>query len=120
MTKGNKIILGVFTFLPFVLICLYMISVVFLVRDAILSHHDDMPFPILGDVLSIAIVALALGLLSFGLLIYYLVHAINNAEIDTNERLFWALIFLFANIMAARTQGHWPFSFWSGQIRGRH
>ena len=85
MTKGNKIILGVFTFLPFVLICMYMISVTLLVKNTLLSHHTDMPFPILGDVVSIVIVTLALGLLSFGLLIYYIVHALINPEIVGNE-----------------------------------
>ena len=99
MTKGNKIILGVFTFLPFVLICLYMISVTLLVKNTLLSHHTDMPFPILGDVVSIVIVTLALGLLSFGLLIYYIVHALNNPEIDGNEKVFWAIVFVFASII---------------------
>ncbi len=98
MTKGDKIILGIFTFLPFLLLCIYFFTIIVLVRDAVLSETVNMPFPVFGDVLGVVITALALGLLSFGLLVYYLIHAINNQEIDTNERLLWVVLFVLASI----------------------
>ncbi len=80
MTKGHKIILGIFTFLPFILMVLYFGTIVLLVRDALVYRDEDMPFPIVGDVLWLVIMALLAGLLSFGLMIYYIIHAINNPQ----------------------------------------
>ncbi|WP_336517883.1 hypothetical protein [Pollutibacter soli] len=100
MTKGNKIILGIFTFLPFIFICFYFLSVVLMVRDAIISDIRGDEFPVVGDVLSVVITALALGLLSVGLLVYYIIHALNNMEMETNEKLMWVVAFVLINIVA--------------------
>jgi hypothetical protein len=100
MTRASRIWLGIFTFLPIVLLFVYLFLIVFLVRDAIRYGDEDMPFPILPEVLWMIILALSGGLLSFGLLVYYIIHAINNKKIDSNERILWILIFLVGNIIA--------------------
>lgn len=38
-------------------------------------------------------------LISFALMIYYIVHVVNNKRIDSNERLVWILVFIFANMI---------------------
>jgi len=32
-------------------------------------------------------------------LIFYIIHAINNKAIDSNERIIWILIFIFAGMI---------------------
>lgn len=100
MTKGHKIILGIFTFLPFVLLVLYFGTIVLLVRDALVFRDEDMPFPIVGDVLWLVIMALMAGLLSFGLMVYYIIHAINNPQMDNNEKIVWVLLFVLVNVVS--------------------
>jgi len=100
MTKGHKNILGIFTFLPVILMLIYLAAIVVLVRDALVFKDEDMPFPILGDVLWLVIVALIMGLLSFGLMVYYIIHAINNPQIDNNEKIIWVLLFVIVSVFS--------------------
>lgn len=100
MTKGQKNILGIFTFLPVVLMMVYFIAILFLIRDAMVFKDEDMPFPILGDVLWLVIIGLLMGLLSFGLMVYYIIHAINNTQIDNNEKIIWVLLFVLVSLVS--------------------
>lgn len=100
MTNGHKNILGIFTFLPVILLMIYLAAILVLVRDALVFKDEDMPFPILGDMLWLIILALILGLLSFGLMVYYIIHAINNTQIDNNEKIIWVLLFVIVNVVS--------------------
>ena len=113
MTKGHKIILGIFTFLPFILLVLYFGTIVLLVRDALVYRDEDMPFPIVGDVLWLVIMALLAGLLSFGLMIYYIIHAINNPQVDNNEKIVWVLLFVLVNVVSFPI--YWYMRIWKRQ-----
>lgn len=46
-----------------------------------------------------SIIDAAALLFSFGLLIYYIIHVVNNKMIDSNERLIGILVFIFANMI---------------------
>jgi hypothetical protein len=100
MSKASRIWLGIFTFLPVLLLFIYLFSFAFIIRDAIKYGDEDMPFPILPEVFWMIIIALTLGLLSFGLLVYYIIHVINNKKIDSNEKVLWVLIFLVGNVVS--------------------
>jgi hypothetical protein len=100
MTKGHKNILGIFTFLPALLMLVYFAAIILLIKDALIYKDEDMPFPILGDVLWLVIIALLLGVLSFGLMIYYIIHAINNTQIDNIEKIIWVLLFVLASVVS--------------------
>lgn len=100
MTKGNKIILGIVTLLPFLMMVLYFSTIVLLVRDALVYRDEDMPFPIVGDVLWLVVTALAAGLLGFGLMVYYIIHAIHNPQVDNSEKIVWVILFVLASVIA--------------------
>jgi H+/Cl- antiporter ClcA len=101
MTKTSRGWLGILTFLPIVLLFAYMFSVAFIVVDAIRYGDENLrQLPWLSNVFWMVIIALALGLLSFGLLIYYVIHAINNKKIDSNEKVIWVLVFVVGTIVA--------------------
>lgn len=63
-------------------------------------RNEDLPFPILSNIFWMVIIGLTLGLLSFGLLIYYVIHAINNKNIDSNEKIVWVIVFVVGVIVA--------------------
>jgi uncharacterized membrane protein len=100
MTKTSRVWLGILTFLPIALLFVYMFCIAFLAMDVIRHGDEDMPFPVLSNIFWMVIIALALGMLSFGLLVYYVIHAINNKNIDNNERVLWVLIFVVGTIVA--------------------
>ncbi len=52
-------------------------------------HPDAMPGYMLGNMGWLFLLIGMAMLISFGLLIYYVVHAVNNKKIDSNERLVW-------------------------------
>jgi hypothetical protein len=44
-------------------------------------------------------IGLFMGLLSLGLLIFFIVHLIRHKGMDSAERVIWILVFLFAGIV---------------------
>jgi len=88
MKRKNKRLLGLFTLLPF-------LSLLAIATLGILAGAMHMHF--LEGI--IAIIAVCTAFLGFALYIYYLVHAINNKEIDNLERLMWILLFTFSGFI---------------------
>lgn len=96
MERASKIWLGIFTFLPLVLLAVYLVFFAFLVKD-ILLYGDDIA--LMGDVGVALLLMLGIGIIGFGLFVYYIIHVI-NAKSDGNEKLLWLLLFFVANIFA--------------------
>jgi hypothetical protein len=88
MKRKNKRLLGLFTLLPF-------LSILAIATLAIFAGTMHLHF--LEAV--IAIIAVCTAFLGFGLYIYYLVHAINNKEIDSTEKIMWVILFTFSGFI---------------------
>jgi uncharacterized membrane protein YjgN (DUF898 family) len=104
MSSSSKIFLGVLTLLPFVLIIIYFVAFLSSFMNIIQASHQgnqQAPFPedFFKHFIGLIVLVMVAGLLSLGLLIYYIIHAINNNAIDSNERLVWILIFVFAGMI---------------------
>ncbi|MFT3704119.1 MAG: hypothetical protein QM802_17260 [Agriterribacter sp.] len=105
MSKSAKILLGILTLLPIVGMGFYILA--FFKTFAEISHqtitsdgiNQTLPFDFFRQFFSVAIWAILSGLLSIGLLIYYIIHVVNNKIIDGNERLVWILVFIFAGMI---------------------
>jgi hypothetical protein len=100
MSRSGKIFLGVLTSLPFVLFAIYIavfISFFFEIfrYQSVPPYPEEFPFAIIP----IIVFALLMGFATLGLLIYYIIHAVNNKKIDSTERIIWILIFLFAGMI---------------------
>jgi hypothetical protein len=52
-----------------------------------------------------------LGLLSLAVMVYFLVHAINNQSINSDERLVWILVFIFVGMVGFPI--YWYLRVWS-------
>ena len=96
MERATKIWLGIFTFLPLALMAVYLVFFAFLLKD-ILLHGDEVV--VMGDVGAAILLMLGIGLIGFGLFVYYVIHLI-NAKTDSNEKLLWLLLFFVASIFA--------------------
>ena len=100
MNKSNKVLSGIFAFLPLVLLVVYLLSMVtFFVRffQDVQLHEGVEQFPVSGvaSLAGIIISAILLGLLSLGVMVYFIIHALNNTDINRDERIVWILVFIF-------------------------
>ncbi len=101
MSKSKKTWLGILSFLPIIsgiVILIYMFTG-FLPTMMRLEQEGSQDNPIavfstLGPFLVIILLAIVLHI---GLLIYFIIHAINNTRVKNEERIIWILVFLFAS-----------------------
>ena len=119
MSKSRKLLLGILSFLPMILIVLYFISF-FSFFITILRHaqeEDQLQQLVLERIGWVIGVALLMGFISLGLKIYFIIHAINNATIDSTERLVWILVFIFAGMIGYPV--YWYMRIWKeyGSLR---
>lgn len=96
MERANRIWLGIFTFLPLVFLVFYLIQFAFLLRD-VLQYGNDIAT--LGDISLALLLMLGIGVVSFGLFVFYILHVIYS-KTDNNEKLLWIILFFVGNIFA--------------------
>lgn len=96
MDRSNRIWLGIFTFLPWVLLIGYLIQFAVLVREVVLYGND---IATIGDISLALLLMLGIGVVSFGLFVFYILHVIYS-KADNNEKLLWIILFFVGNILA--------------------
>jgi hypothetical protein len=105
MSKNKKILIGIFSILPLLLFAVYMVSMVsffiyFFRETAVHGKEPDALFYSgFSDMAGMILTMVLLGLLSLGVLVYFLVHAINNQFLKSDERLVWILVFIFVGMV---------------------
>ena len=100
MSKTRKIWLGIFTFLPMLLFIAYFIfffAFIFSTFQNVENHDAVFPTTFMSNFAMLFILIMLSSLLSIGLLIYYIVHANNNAKNDSNKKLMWTLVLVFTS-----------------------
>lgn len=112
MSKQLKIYLGIVTIFPIVFIIIYtiyffgMFASVF--RESM--QHSGPPTFLLGNMGEMLIWMALTIVTTLGLLIYYMVHIMNNRQLDSTERLIWILIILLANVVGYPV--YWYLKIW--------
>jgi Phospholipase_D-nuclease N-terminal len=101
MSKSGKLLVGILSLLPLILIAAYLITFFsFFLTIIRYAHHEEMLqqliFARIGWIIGIA---LLMGITSLGLLIYFIIHVVSNKVIDSTERIVWVLIFIFAGLV---------------------
>ena len=105
MSKNKKLLIGIFSILPLLLFAVYMVSMVsffiHIFRETAISGKDpeDLIYPGFANMAGMIITMVLLGLLSLGVMVYFIVHAINNQLINRDERLIWILVFIFVGMV---------------------
>ncbi len=100
MSKNKKILIGILSCLPLLLTGFYIYQVIvffwnFIKEANQVGRTEELIF---GDILQMAgigLSALLLGILSLGVLIYFIIQVINNTQINSDERIIWILVFIF-------------------------
>ena len=94
MSKTAKVILGIITILPFIFFAIYLSYIFQFVREVVLFHRttpEDVFFQMWPAFIYIGLLVVD----KIGLLVYYIIHAVNNKQIDSTERIVWVLVFIF-------------------------
>ena len=111
MAKHAKIMLGLMTFVPMVLSVLLLLAMIdgWFIPEAI--HGGDQSEILVLLPLGFSLLLLTLTLvLGLGVTVYYLVHSINNPNIDSTQRLVWVLVILMSGLFGCAL--YWLFLIW--------
>lgn len=105
MSKSKKIIIGIFSILPLLLFVVYLVSMIgffiHVFRDVSINGErpEDLLYPTFANMAGMILTMVLLGLLSLGVLVYFIVHTINNPLLKSDERLVWILVFIFVGMV---------------------
>jgi len=101
-SKAQKIVLGIFTFLPFITFPFIFLEIFKFVINVIATSKGGEPqiTDILISIASFIVPIILLALLSLALLIFYIVHAVSNKKVEPIEQLIWVLLFIFFGIIS--------------------
>jgi len=103
MTKTRKIWLGILTFLPIVFLIAYLvfffIFFIGMFEDIQRLENNPNVFPseFMANFAIMFVLIIVASFMSLGLLIYYIIHANNNAKNDNNKKLMWTLVLIFTS-----------------------
>lgn len=113
LSKTQKIVLGIFTLLPFIVFPFILWQIVYSILTLvdISEHGEPEPREVLLIVFSFAVPIILLAISSLALLIFYIVHAVTNKEIGAGERVLWILLFLFVGIIVFPI--YWTVRIWN-------
>jgi hypothetical protein len=100
MSRNSKVFVGILSFLPIILLIVFLVMF-FGMFPAFFEWDKSDPTP--EDVLTvfapIFFLAITMGILSLGLLVFFIMHLVRNKSMDGTERVIWVLVFLFAGIV---------------------
>ena len=110
MSKNNKILLGILTFLP---VLGLFLSIAFMISAFKTIANEGAPDAVMlsGSLQSAVMIIAFFAILSLGLLIYYIIHAINNKALSSDERVVWILLFVFISQIAVII--YWIMKIWN-------
>ena len=116
MSRSTKIVLGVLTVLP-TLMLFGLLAIVFGMLFGVYSdlsvHTEPNEELLVGNMFYIIGLSIGLGTLSFAMLVYYIVHVITNKKIDNNIQVVWILILLFTSPIGSMV--YWYVNIWREQ-----
>ena len=97
MSRSSKIALGIVSFIPLILAGVLIFMVFSLFPEFIeWDKYEPSPREVFTSFAPIVITGIFTGIVSLGLLIYYIIQLVNNKEMETAEKIIWFFVFLCA------------------------
>ena len=122
MSKTGKIILGIISLIPLLLLIAYIAFFIGLFtsvfRESIQQSSGRPPEFMMGNVGVLMAIVPGLIVSSLGLLIYYIIHIMNNTRLNSMEQLVWVIIILFANMIGYPI--YWYMQIWKAPAATGH
>ena len=99
MSRSSKLFVGLLSFLPIVLLMIFFVMLLRMFPDFVEWEHDPTPQEVFTVFSPLFMVGVILGILSLGLLVFFIMHLVRNKNMEGTERVIWVLVFLFAGIV---------------------
>jgi TM2 domain-containing membrane protein YozV len=112
MSKNIKLLVGLLTLLPFIGFAFYIWTFIKIFMSIASSGAPD-SMAISSNFVSIFTILLLTVLMSIGLLVFYIVHAVKNKSLTSDERLMWILLFVFISTIAFMI--YWALKIWNNE-----
>jgi hypothetical protein len=100
MTKSKKIWIGILSVLPLLsgfAFIIYMLTTFTTLPFWELDNSDIPPPWFISRMIGFVIIGLIIAFIHLGLMIYFIVHAMSNPQVKSEERIIWILVFIFIN-----------------------
>jgi hypothetical protein len=100
MSRSSKIFVGILSFLPILLLFVFLFLMFSMIPEFMRwEGHEPDPYEVFGAFTPIIFIAIAMSILSLGLLIFFIMHLVRSKTMDSTERIIWILVLLFAGII---------------------
>lgn len=114
MSRGSKAFIGILSFLPFILSGMLIIMIISLIPEFIEWDRYEPDFQtVISALLPVIITGIVLAVLSIGLLIFFIIHMMNNKKMESVEKLIWILVFLLFGMIGYPI--YWFMRIWNEQ-----
>ena len=115
MSRSSKLFIGILSFLPiFLLVVLFVMIFSLFPTFVEWDRYEPAPHEVFSSFGPIFIVGFGMGILSIGLLIFFIMHLIRHKAMDSTERIIWILVFLFAGIIGYPI--YWYMRVWKNEL----
>lgn len=74
---------------------------------------EEVPWLFMGSFAAVFVFMMIAVVLSLGLLIYYIMHVLNNPKLQGNDQLMWLIIIIFANMIGYAI--YWYVKIWKDE-----
>ena len=105
MSKNKKLFLGAATFWPFLYIFIFMFAM-FGMMATMGPGSEGPPLAFFAIIIMHFITIFGV----FGLMIYYIVHALKNEQLEGDRKILWAAVIFFGNMIAMPV--YWYLKIW--------
>jgi tellurite resistance protein TehA-like permease len=101
MSKSRRLLVGILSLLPLILLAVYLIVFFSFMMQMFRHPHEEdvMAQMMMEHIGGIVAIGLLMGIAHLALLIYFIIHAVNNKRTEGTERIVWILIFIFAGMV---------------------
>ena len=98
MSRSTKLLLGLLSFLPIIMGAVIVFMVISMIPSFIQwDNYEPDPYEVFDIFRPIFLIGFFAGVISIGLLIFFIMHLVRNKKIESTERIIWVLVFLLAS-----------------------
>jgi len=115
MSRPTKVFIGILSVLP-ILGVIILLSYLFTVFIPQMIELDSLgreieAMDVIPKVWGLVLIAILFGILHLGLLIFFIIHVIQDATANSSDRLLWILLLFFFNPLTYPF--YWYFRIWN-------
>lgn len=115
MSLNSKSFIGILSFAPFVLKTIIIIMIFSLIPEFVLwDRHEPDFYTVFTTISPLIITIIICSLISLGLLIFFIIHMLNNKKMEPVEKLIWIFLFLFVGFIGYPI--YWYMRVWKDQV----